>query len=420
MMLPFLLALLTFAALLPVLLPLLRGAQPAPDRASHDQAVYRDQLRELDRDIERGVLTETEAATVRLEIQRRLLAVPADHTQSPPARAPFLASLTGIVAAGGALAVYLVLSVPAAQTTPGLTPEAATALTRLAERLRANPDDAEAWSLHARAMTRLSRWDEAETAWRKVITLGHASPSAVAALGEILTMRESGTVGQEARGLFAMALQGDPRHDMARYYLALAAAQSGDAKGAIAQWQALLDGMSPGAPGRQDVTRQIAETARAAGVPVPPPNERLAMIEGMVGTLADRLRQNPDDAEGWTRLGQSYAVLRRADAAADAYEKAAALKPADPTLKRAAAEALLAGLKPEDPMPPRALALLRQVETALPTDPTVLWYLGLTAARERRPAQAREYWTRLSQVLPPDGEDAKMVRAALGALGSGP
>ena len=95
MILPFLLALLTFAALLPVLLPLLRGAQPAPDRASHDQAVYRDQLRELDRDIERGVLTETEAATVRLEIQRRLLAVPADPVQSPPPARPSWPVLPG-------------------------------------------------------------------------------------------------------------------------------------------------------------------------------------------------------------------------------------------------------------------------------------------------------------------------------------
>ena len=74
MILPFLLALLAFVALLPILAPLLRGSRPAPARASFDQAVYRDQLHELDRDIARGLITQTEADAARLEIQRRLLA----------------------------------------------------------------------------------------------------------------------------------------------------------------------------------------------------------------------------------------------------------------------------------------------------------------------------------------------------------
>ena len=416
MMLPFLLALLTFAALLPVLLPLLRGEAQTRDRAEYDQDVYRDQLREVDRDIARGVLTEAEAGGVRLEIQRRLLAVAPGTAPSRGGRARALAAVTGIGAAGGALALYLVLGVPTTPAIPGLTPEASAALVRLAERLRTSPDDPEAWSLQARAMTRLGRWNDAEAAWRKTIALGRATPDTAAALGEILVMRENGTVGQEAQGLFAMAVQGDPKHEMARYYLALAAAQNGDAQSAVAQWTGLLEDMPKDAPGRQDVVRQIEATAKAAGLTLPPPEDRLAAIDAMVGKLAARLRQKPDDLEGWTRLGQSYAVLGRGDEAADAYEKAAVLNPADPALKRAAAEALLARLKPEDPVPPRALALLRQVEAALPADPAVLWYLGLTAARERRVEEARGYWKRLSQVLPPDGADARMVRDALGAL----
>ena len=110
-------------------------------------------------------------------------------------------------------------------------------------------------------------------------------------------------------------------------------------------------------------------------------------------------------------------VLGQGEAAAGAYERAAALTPGEPALKRAAAEALLAGLKPEDPMPARALALLREVESALPLDPAVLWYLGLAEARDRKFDKARDYWNRLAKALPPDGDDMKMVRAALEALG---
>ncbi len=75
-------------------------------------------------------------------------------------------------------------------------------------------------------------------------------------------------------------------------------------------------------------------------------------------------------------------------------------------------EALLGGLQPSDPFPPRAVALLRQVQLVEPEEPTVLWYLGVEAAREGHPADARTYWTRLLARLP-EGEDANMVKAAL-------
>ncbi|HEY4044078.1 MAG TPA: c-type cytochrome biogenesis protein CcmI, partial [Rhodopila sp.] len=48
---------LAFGALLPIVAPLLRGNRPVAARAAFDQAVYRDQLQELDRDIVRGLIT---------------------------------------------------------------------------------------------------------------------------------------------------------------------------------------------------------------------------------------------------------------------------------------------------------------------------------------------------------------------------
>jgi cytochrome c-type biogenesis protein CcmH len=414
--LPFLLAALTFAALLPVLLPLLRGVPPVRDRSEYDRAVYRDQLREVDRDMERGLLTETESGPVRLEIQRRLLATEPEAAPPRVAKARVLAAVTGIVAAAGALGLYLVLGVPVIPAISGHEAETSAAIGRLAEHLRTNPNDAEGWSLYARAMSQLERWDDAEAAWRHVIALGRSTPEVVAALGETLVLREGGTVSEEARGLFDMALRGDPKNAMARFYVALATSQGGDAKTAVAQWQALLDDMPPESPGRQEVAGRMQETARAAGIPLPSATGRTAATEAMAAKLAARLELEPNDAEGWINLGRSDTVLGRGAAAADAYEKAAALKPTDPMLRLLAAEALLANLKVDDPLPPRAIALLRQVRSALPDEPAVLWYLGLVAAREKQPDQARDDWTRLLKVLPADSEDAKTVRAALGAL----
>jgi len=69
------------------------------------------------------------------------------------------------------------------------------------------------------------------------------------------------------------------------------------------------------------------------------------MIEGMVGKLATRLEQQPDDVEGWARLGRSYMVLGDAQKARDAYARAVKLKPDDAALKEAYAEASRAAEK---------------------------------------------------------------------------
>ena len=63
------------------------------------------------------------------------------------------------------------------------------------------------------------------------------------------------------------------------------------------------------------------------------------MILAMVGNLAARLEQQPDDVDGWARLGRSYMVLDEPQKARDAYAHAVKLKPDDAALQQAYAEA---------------------------------------------------------------------------------
>ena len=63
------------------------------------------------------------------------------------------------------------------------------------------------------------------------------------------------------------------------------------------------------------------------------------MINAMVERLAARLETQPDDVDGWVRLGRSYMVLNQPDKARQAYARAVKLKPDDPELARALAEA---------------------------------------------------------------------------------
>jgi cytochrome c-type biogenesis protein CcmH len=456
---PLLLALLAFVALLPLLVPLLRGARPVPARANFDQAVYRDQLQELDRDIARGLLTETEADTARLEIQRRLLA--AEQISTPPARlarSPLLAVAVFLVVGLGSVGLYLRLGAPELPDVPFASRPATEvagsdaaglqqAADQLAEKLKQNPSDQQGWLLYGRSLAMLSQWDKAEDAYHHAIDLGANSPEVLSDHAEMLVMAGGGTVTPAAEAAFNQVLKVDPGNGMARFYLAMALAQAGEPRKAIEGWQALLADMPADSPARQAVAQQIAQAAKAAGIPMPelakgaapaeaapdqsapgpdgkamadaakmPDEQRQAMIRGMVEKLAAKQEADPTNLDGWLRLGKAYAVLHQPDKAADAYDKAAALKPDDTAILLQAARALLAELRPPARIPPRVVGWLKQVEARDPQQPVVLWYLGLAAVQDSRPDDARRYWQALHTQLPAGSEDAKMVQTALDAL----
>jgi cytochrome c-type biogenesis protein CcmH len=149
-----------------------------------------------------------------------------------------------------------------------------------------------------------------------------------------------------------------------------------------------------------------------------PPPAQDAAIENMVAGLATQLHDNPKNLQGWLMLGRSYAVLGENAKAADAYDHALQLKPDDPDIALSEAAALLAGLKIGDPVPTRAVALLRTVMTKEPDQPMALWFLGLAAAQQRDFVDARDYWHHLLRVIPADAPERTTVTEALNAIQS--
>jgi cytochrome c-type biogenesis protein CcmH len=273
---PVLLIVIVLAALL---LPLRRAGALNPPRAAYDQAVYRDQLLELDRDIARGLLAPSEVAGTRLELQRRLLGVALDPSTPPPKPVgkPLIALLAVLVTASAA-GIYLTVGAPGLPDMPFTgreasgtnDPEKLAALAETLEaRLQAGAGTVEGWLLLGRTAAGLDQWPRAANAYRQAVLLGAAGPEPVASYGEALVMQAQGVVTQAAKQAFTAALTADRGFPIARYYLALADAQAGDAKAAIAAWMALAAELPDNAEARAVLAQRITETATAANLPIP-------------------------------------------------------------------------------------------------------------------------------------------------------
>ena len=178
---------------------------------------------------------------------------------------------------------------------------------------------------------RMDRFDDAVKARRNSLRLNGPSAEREADLGESLVAVANGVVTADAKAVFERALTHDPRNNKARFLLGVAAQQDGQPEKAAAIWRAMLEDIRPGSPWIPMVREALAQfdppgAAPSASAPGPTaedvaaanqmkPEDRNAMIRGMVERLAERLKQDGSDLEGWLRLVRAYTVLGDRDRA---------------------------------------------------------------------------------------------------------
>lgn len=134
-------------------------------------------------------------------------------------------------------------------------------------------------------------------------------------------------------------------------------------------------------------------------------------INAMVERLAQRLKDKPDDAEGWGMLGRSYVVLGRHPEAIPAYRRALALTPDDPALLADAADALavVAGRKLDG----EPLALVNKALKIAPDNLKALSLAGSAAFDRGDFAGAVKHWEHVLAVAPPDSPWLPRVRESI-------
>ncbi|AUL15550.1 c-type cytochrome biogenesis protein CcmI [Bordetella bronchiseptica] len=126
-----------------------------------------------------------------------------------------------------------------------------------------------------------------------------------------------------------------------------------------------------------------------------------------IGALAERLRRQPDDAEGWYMLARSYETLGRYDDAVAAYMETVRLVPDQPALLADLADALLSanGGAPDA----KSERVIAQALALQPDQPKALALAGMAALRRGDAAQALAHWQRLKTLLPPDSSAAAQI-----------
>jgi cytochrome c-type biogenesis protein CcmH len=165
----------------------------------------------------------------------------------------------------------------------------------------------------------LGRFEDAVKARRNALRLSGANADREADLAEALLAAANGVITDEAKSGFERALARDATHIKARYFLGLAAEQDGDGAGAATIWRAMLKDAAPLAPW-VPLVRQALARVDSAPAPGPSqvdiaaaqsmaPEDQAAMVRGMVERLAQRLKQDGSDVEGWLRLVRAYTVL---------------------------------------------------------------------------------------------------------------
>lgn len=130
-------------------------------------------------------------------------------------------------------------------------------------------------------------------------------------------------------------------------------------------------------------------------------------IQGMVEKLAQRLKENPENTDGWLMLARSYKSLGRPADAAKAYGKAEAAVFESPDLLTDYADvlAMLSGGN----LKGKPMALISKALHLDPTHIVALWLAGTAAYNDKQFADAIIFWERALMALPPGSEDAQTL-----------
>ena len=245
----------------------------APGDEAAATAVFRDHKRQLDADFAAGTLSAQDRDEAEAELVARFgteLAVVTGEVAVPSERSRWIAAivLVAVVPASAAL-IYAFLGNPAAVNAPAAPvaptettindPQIVAMVDRLAEKMKANPDDGKGWVLLGRSFLKMGRYDDSVAAFAEAARHLPESAGLLADQAEAVALAQGQRLAGRPTELLNRALVLDPDYPKALAMSAAAAAERGDYDRAIALWKTIKTRVPPNSEQSQQIDEVLAE-----------------------------------------------------------------------------------------------------------------------------------------------------------------
>ncbi len=269
-------AAMVIAAIAVIAVPLLRSLSGSQDRSA-TVVLLRDQLAELETDLDRGVLGAEHYQAARDDLERRVLEEARDNEPVAPAAVPAARSLAvvlGILIPLGAVFLYAGVGNPGALrgnvaigagAAPLNAEQAEAMVNTLAIRLERDAGNLEGWTLLARSYHVLRQYENSASAYERAVELAPGDASLLAGHADALVMLQGGSVSGKPLALIERALAIDPDNAKALALAGRNAFDHQDYKAAAVYWERLRAAVPANSASRSAIEAGIAAArARAA------------------------------------------------------------------------------------------------------------------------------------------------------------
>jgi len=334
---------------------------------------------------------------------------------------PLALALAALVAVA---ALYAARGTPQALNPPPPPINPQEMVQRLADRLKAHPEDLDGWLMLARSYMALNRYADAEAAFEKAQTKVVQDSDLLVTWIELRIMLGGRKFDPRSLELLDQATKLAPDNTDVLLLGALAAFDRGDKTQSDALVAKLHERFAPGTSEREDLdaaldkwmTRDATAQPPTLAASAPPATRAHDMpdLNAMVQRLADRLKEHPEDQDGWLMLARSYAELGRYADADAAYERAQdkAMQDSGQLAVWVEMRLRLNGHK----FDARALQLLEQATKLAPDNPDILLLRALAAFGRGDKTGGDALVGKLHEQFPPGTPERKSLDAALRQL----
>ena len=329
-------------------------------------------------------------------------------------------------------------------------------ITNLQEKLKVNPEDLQNWELLGRTLLIRKQYEAASDSLRQGVSIFPSSLELRATYAEALVLAAQGRISREALKQFKLVSKSIPKDPRVRYYLGLADYQQEKIELALQKWTTLLDETPQNAPWRKMLTSRIDQATKVLGIKTSEPKQKLAanqkstapsvnpanpsilkkgfqgptsediraaqtlskndrqeMINNMVEGLAAKLKDNPNDLNGWLRLSRSYKVLGKLEKSKQALIMAANLAPTRIDIQLELARVLFPEGLPNVSATAEFKVAVERIRRQAPEHPEALYFGGLLAKTEGDNSSARKLWAKLLKKMDPNAPARSIIKNQL-------